>query len=514
LNPTSSHPENALPSADPLEAVLARIQRLTGKIPEAQSQEPPARPPRETNGLGAEKEKNPSPLAAKEPASQAEAALTGSPTLSGAPPHLQPTGNRNEPMLPLEPQSLNQAGVTETLLEELVIRYLFNRGESTGRGIADQVRLPFRLVEPLLHKLKSQQLLAYASATTVNDYIHVLSDAGRDRAKRYMQKTTYFGAAPVRLNDYIASVKLQSVEHQHPSREDLKKAFSDLLIAPQLLARLGPAVNSGRGMFLYGYPGNGKTSIAERVTRSFGEFIWIPRAVLVETDIIRIYDPMMHEACDDDAQSGLLDHSHIDRRWIRIKRPTIVAGGELTMSMLEVAHNSESNLNDSPLQMKSNCGVLLIDDFGRQRMTVDELLNRWIVPLEKRYDYLSLHSGKKIQVPFDQLVIFSTNLEPKNLVDDAFLRRIPYKIEVQNPTEEAFRKLFEIMCKVLKIPYRADMIDYLVLKHYKPMGRPYRNCHPRDLLLQVRSLCYYNSAPVELKPEYLDFAVENYFSIM
>jgi predicted ATPase with chaperone activity len=329
-----------------------------------------------------------------------------------------------------------------------------------------------------------------------------------------MQKTTYFGSAPVPLSDYIASVKLQSVEHQHPSREALRNAFSDLLVSPALLARLGPAINSGRGMFLYGYPGNGKTSIAERVTRTFGQFIWIPRCVLVEGDIIRIYDPMMHEECEPEAAGGLIDHSPVDPRWIRIRRPTIVAGGELTMSMLEVSHNPISNVCDSPLQIKSNCGVLLIDDFGRQRMTVDELLNRWIVPLEKRYDYLSLHTGKKIQVPFDQLVIFSTNLEPKNLVDDAFLRRIPYKIEVQNPTEEAFRKLFEIMCKSLKIPFRQEMIDYLVAKHYKPFNRPYRNCHPRDLLLQVRSFCYYNSVPLELRFEYLDFAVENYFSIM
>ncbi len=176
----------------------------------------------------------------------------------------------------------------------------FQSRESTGRGIADQVKLPFRLVEPLLQRLKIQQMVAYASATTVNDYVHVLSDAGRDRAKRYLQKTTYFGAAPVKLSDYIASVKLQSVEHQHPTREDLRNAFSDLLVPPQLLARLGPAINSGRGMFLYGYPGNGKTSIAERVTRAFGEYIWIPRAILVDTDIIRIFDPMMHEAAEDD----------------------------------------------------------------------------------------------------------------------------------------------------------------------------------------------------------------------
>ena len=191
-----------------------------------------------------------------------------------------------------------------------------------------------------------------------------------------------------------------------------------------------------------------------------------------------------------------------------------MAGGELTMDMLEVSRNPETNISDSPLQLKSNCGVLLIDDFGRQRMSVDQLLNRWIVPLEKRYDYLTVSSGKKVQVPFDQLVIFSTNLEPKDLVDDAFLRRIPYKIEVQNPSEEAFRKLFEIMCKVIKIPHKPELIDYLIETHYKPLGRPMRNCHPRDLLLQVRSYCYFNSVPIELKREYLDFAVENYFSIM
>lgn len=491
---------------DALESVLQRIQHLTnsGAVGADTSQIP-------TSDFATSESRT----AVKAPLSVESASSTVVPSIPpGTPAYFRVTGKRDEPMLPIEPKSLLETGVSETMLEEIAMRFLFSRGESTGRGIADQVKLPFRLIEPTLSRLKTQQMVAYAGASTVSDYNYVMTDAGRDRARRFLQKTTYFGAAPVRLQDYVTSVKLQSVEHQHPSREDLRKAFSDLLVAPQLLARLGPAVNSGRGMFLYGYPGNGKTSIAERVTRSFGEFIWIPRAILVDSDIIRVFDPMMHEAVEPVATEGLLDSSHIDRRWIRIRRPTIVAGGELTMSMLEVAHNSESNTNDSPLQIKSNCGVLLIDDFGRQRMTVDELLNRWIVPLEKRYDYLSLFSGKKIQVPFDQLVIFSTNLEPKNLVDDAFLRRIPYKIEVLNPTEEAFRKLFEIMCRVLKIPYRADMIEYLVQKHYKPMGRPFRNCHPRDLLLQIRSLCYYNGVTLELKPEYLDFAVENYFSIM
>ncbi len=394
------------------------------------------------------------------------------------------------------------------------MRFLLSRGEAAGRDIADQLKVSFRLVEPTLTKLKAQQLSCYLGATPFNDYIHTLTDAGRDRAKRHLQKSTYFGSAPVPLSSYIQSVRLQSVEHQHPTQEDLQKAFSDLLIAPELLNRLGPAVNSGRGMFLFGYPGNGKTSIAERVTKAFGEFIWIPRCVSIDGEIMRIFDPLNHEEVPHQAADGILHDTQIDNRWVRIRRPTIVAGGELTMSMLEVARNPETNISDAPLQMKSNCGVLLIDDFGRQRMSVDELLNRWIVPLEKRYDYISVGSGKKVQIPFDQLVIFSTNLEPKDLVDDAFLRRIPYKIEVLNPSEEAFRKLFEIMCRVLKVPYRADIVDYLIDKHYKPTGRPMRNCHPRDLLLQVRSYCYFKSVQLELTEEYIDFAVENYFSIM
>jgi SpoVK/Ycf46/Vps4 family AAA+-type ATPase len=211
---------------------------------------------------------------------------------------------------------------------------------------------------------------------------------------------------------------------------------------------------------------------------------------------------------------GYLNDSVIDERWVRIKRPTIIAGGELTMEMLEVQRDKESNVNESPLQLKSNCGVLVIDDFGRQRMRVDELLNRWIVPLEKRFDYLNMSSGKKTQVPFDQLVIFSTNLQPKDLVDDAFLRRIPYKIEVENPSEEAFRKLFEIMSSRLGVPYNAQAIDYLIENHYRPKQRPFRNCHPRDLILQVKNLCLYHDQQAELKPEYLDFACDNYFSIM
>lgn len=424
------------------------------------------------------------------------------------------SADRDEPFTPVAPKSLEDAGLSEALVEELIMRYLLARGEATGRTITDQLQLPFRLIEPILNRLKLEQLTAYRGANSVNDYTHTLTDQGRDRARRYTLVTTYFGAAPILLEDYCASVKLQSVEGQNPRREQLAEAFKDLLIDKRMFSKLGPAINSGRGMFLYGYPGNGKTSIAERITAAFGKYIWIPRALLIDGEIMRLYDPMMHECAPKPKQEGLLNDSEVDKRWIRIRRPTIVAGGELTMDMLEVQRDRDTNINEAPLQLKSNCGVLLIDDFGRQKMRVDELLNRWIVPLEKRYDYLNMSSGKKSQVPFDQLVIFSTNLQPKDLVDDAFLRRIPYKIEVPNPSEEAFRKLFEIMCPKMELPHIPEAINYLIEKHYRPTGRPFRNCHPRDLLLQVRNYCLYHAYKLELRPEYIDFAVENYFSIM
>ncbi|MDA1180608.1 MAG: AAA family ATPase, partial [Planctomycetota bacterium] len=394
--------------------------------------------------------------------------------------------NNSGEFVPTEPESFQDAGVTPVEVESLIMKFLLNRGESTGRGIADQVKIPFAVVEKILRQLKQDQLVAYKDAAEINDYVYVLSGSGRERARRYEQECTYFGSAPVSLSDYWSAVKLQSLQDQNPGLEDLERAFADLLINPKMLKRLGPAINSGRGMFLFGYPGNGKTSIAERVTRCFGEHIWIPRALGVDGEIIRVFDPNHHEEVPLPPDRGILNQSRIDRRWIRIRRPTIIAGGELTMDNLEITVNRQSGTTEAPLQLKSNCGTLVIDDFGRQRMGTDELLNRWIVPLEKRYDFLNLPSGKKIEVPFDQLVIFSTNLEPKDLVDDAFLRRIPYKIEVCDPTEDEFRSLFRIMCPKMGCEHNEDVVSYLIETHYKSINRPFRCCQPRDLLLQVK----------------------------
>lgn len=416
--------------------------------------------------------------------------------------------------LPKEPASLEEARLNDSQLEELVLKYLLVSGEASGSGISDQVKVPFSFIQDLLARLKYDQMIYFRDTAQMGDYVCSLTEKGRDRARGYANDCTYFGAAPVSLSDYCDSVKAQSLNHQNPTESDLKNAFSDLLVNPKMFLRLGSAMNSGRGMFLFGFPGNGKTSIAERVTRAFGEHIWIPRSIGVDGEIIRVFDPSQHTEAPLEDDDTIVSNHRVDKRWVRIERPTLIVGGELTMDNLELCINRDTGINEAPIQLKSNCGTLVIDDFGRQRMTTDELLNRWIVPLEKRYDFLNLPSGKKIQVPFDQLVVFSTNLEPKDLVDDAFLRRIPYKIEVENPTEAEFRELFKIMCPLMGFDHEQKAIDYLIAEHYKKVDRPFRCCQPRDLLLQVKNYCKYTQKPQVLSNENFDFAAGNYFSVM
>ncbi|MCI0358723.1 MAG: AAA family ATPase [Planctomycetaceae bacterium] len=419
-----------------------------------------------------------------------------------------------EEFVPIEPTDIRDAGLTESEVESLALKYLLARGDSSGRDIADQVKLPFVMVEPLLRQLKFDQLLVYRGASQMNDYVYQLTDLGRERARRFMDHCTYFGSAPVALSDYIVSVKRQSLEQQHPTEGDLRRAFDDILINERMLNRLGPAINSGRGMFLFGRAGNGKTTIAERVTKAFGQFIWIPRSIGVDGEVMRLFDPVNHEECPLPPNTELLNQSQIDQRWVRIRRPTIVVGGELTLENLEVTLNRSTGISESPLQLKSNCGTLVVDDFGRQKMSIDSLLNRWIVPLEKRMDFLNMPNGKKIQVPFDQLIIFSTNLEPRDLVDEAFLRRIPYKIEIIDPTEQEFRDLVKMMCGRLGFTYDERPVDYLIETHYRKVNRPFRCCQPRDLLQQVRNYCLFRKTPPKLSEEYFDLACENYFAVM
>ncbi len=276
---------------------------------------------------------------------------------------------------------------------------------------------------------------------------------------------------------------------------------------------IGPAVNSGAGMFLYGHSGNGKSTLAKSITACFGQEIWIPRVIVDDSQLVKLFDPSCHHEVVQ-GTTGLLKGQDFDRRWIRVRRPTVCVGGELTMDNLEIRHDPVSNVSEAPLQMKSNCGCLVIDDFGRQRIEPTELLNRWIVPLESRYDFLTLPSGKKIQVPFEQLIIFSTNLEPRDLVDEAFLRRIPYKIELADPAEDEFLGLFAMYAKRLGCPYAPDAVAYLLDRYYRPANRALRRCHPRDLLKQVLDYCKYKRIPFEMRREYFDHVAKSYFAMV
>lgn len=415
---------------------------------------------------------------------------------------------------PRVPETLEETGLTFEEIERLILKYLLARGSAKGRQISQQICITYQIVDPILRQLKQEQIVAFKGAAEMGDYEFVITDYGRERARRYSEECSYFGSAPVTLRDYLAAMEAQSIAKQQASEEDLLAAFGDLILNQDMFDRLGPAINSGRGMFLFGEPGNGKTSIAERITKCFGSTIWIPRALGIDGDIIRLFDAGVHEEIRHNDSDGLFDLSGVDPRWVQIVRPTVVSGGELTMEELEVCQNPQSKICEAPLQLKSNCGTLVIDDFGRQTMPVDVLLNRWIVPLEKRYDFLNLPSGKKVQVPFDQLIIFSTNLEPKDLVDDAFLRRVPYKIEVGDPGEEDFRALFRLMAPILGFEYDDDVVSYLIDVHYIEAERPFRCCHPRDLILQVKNYCSYKRLPKRLTTEAFDFAVDNYFSVM
>ena len=280
--------------------------------------------------------------------------------------------------------------------------------------------------------------MVYKKTGSAGDYLYELTELGIERARRYWDHCTYFGSVPVSLKDYVASIEAQSVRKQNPKSRDIQQVFSDLSVQPEMILRLAQAVNSGLGLFLFGAPGNGKTLMASRLARAFGETVWIPRALNVGGCIMRLYDPSNHVPAPLTPE-GQRDVSGVDERWIRICRPTMVVGGELTLDSFEVRTDSTTGVSEAPIQLKSNCGVLVIDDFGRQRVTPTDILNRWIVPLAQRFDILHLRNGRKFEFPIDQLVVFSTNLEPKALVDEAFLRRIPYKIDVQNPSEDEFR---------------------------------------------------------------------------
>ena len=414
---------------------------------------------------------------------------------------------------PPQPRTVDETGLPVDLIEQLVIKTLYG-GEGTGHIIADRLRLPYNLLEPVIERVRSEQQIEVRGATGSGSasYRYALSDVGRDRARQYLDVSQYVGPAPVPLDAYVSEMRVLAGARGYIDRDRLRSGFSHLVVNDGVLEQVGPAINAGKAVFLYGSPGNGKSVIAEGMGRAMGGHMFMPHAIVVDGQIITMFDPINHESLEADAAStSVIAEAPRDRRWVRIRRPVVTVGGELTLDMLDLTFNPLAKFYEAPIQLKANGGVFLVDDFGRQRIRPQDLLNRWIVPLESRVDYLTLHTGKKFQVPFDVLIVFATNLEPTSLADEAFLRRIPYKIPIGDPSIEDFSRIFELNCVRRNLKFHQVMVAYLHRRHYGPTRRPMRACHPRDILDQVTALCRYRGIQPSITRELLDRACASYF---
>ncbi|HEX4607332.1 MAG TPA: ATP-binding protein [Urbifossiella sp.] len=429
------------------------------------------------------------------------------------------TGSHYSPRVPTRWEDL---GLDLSFLFDLTLRTIFTRGQLTGAELARELAVPFAVVNPVFQAMRKQTLVDIVgqrgSSGDASFIYEIKPPKGTSAVHEAMEKTSYVGPAPVPFADYVESVLAQTVKKMVVTRRSIRKAFEDLIITDAVLNEIGPAINSAQSIFFFGYPGNGKTSVAERITRLMGEAIYVPHAVEANGQIIKVYDPIQHtpvgdaEAADNPAETVMLKKAAAhDQRFMKVKRPTIVVGGELTMAMLDLKYNTTGKFYEAPLQMKANGGIFMIDDFGRQQVRAMDLLNRWIVPLEKKYDYLNTITGTKVEVPFDQLLIFSTNLDPHQLADEAFLRRIKFKIEIRDPEEAQFRTIWELVCRGKRVEFDERGVDYLIQKWYKPTNRPFRMCQPRDILDQMMSIAKYNMERLNFSPDLIDAACTTYF---
>jgi predicted ATPase with chaperone activity len=414
------------------------------------------------------------------------------------------------PRLPPRPRSIEETGLALSYVSDMVLRALYLVGEMTGVMLVEMLHLPYEnVLDQGIAYLRREQMCEIKGTGGIGEkaYRYQPTMKGIERAKEIGERSQYLGPAPVPLTAYIEMMKKQTTQGLLITEDAIKQAFAHLVISEALLHQLGPAINSGRSIFLFGHAGNGKTSIAEAAAALMSDAVLIPHAVVIDGQVIRVFDPIHHDRI---AIPSNLEYSY-DRRWVLSKRPVVVTGGELNMASLDLVYDEYSKYYEAPLQMKANGGLFLIDDFGRQQMRPRDLLNRWIVPLEKRHDYLTLHTGKKIEVPFDQLIIFSTNIEPKQLVDEAFLRRIRYKVEVNNPSPQEYREILRRICMAKGVPYSDDGLRYLLESEYPKRNVEMRACHPRDLIDQLIDIARFTRTQPSMSRELLAAACKSYF---
>lgn len=425
------------------------------------------------------------------------------------PPAEPPADHR---FFPHPPANLAQTGLNDILIEDLICKLLLNHGLLSGRDLAHRLCLPLKLFDELLYDMKQRLLLAYHATSGVNDFIYALTEKGRQKGLLAREFSAYIGPAPVVYAEYLRSVERQSIEGERPGRDDIAKALDGLILPSSFRDQLGPALHSGQGLFLYGEPGNGKTEVATRIAACFHDLIFLPRTLLIEGQLVQLFDPQCHSVVEEHAPAEQQEQPQpaYDRRWLRIKRPAVVVGGEMDLGSLEIGYNSQTKVCEASLQMKGNCGVFVVDDFGRQKIGPEQLLNRWILPLEKRIDYLTLPSGVKFQAPFNALMVFCTNIDPVDLLDEAFLRRLPYKIRMPDPTEAEFLQIFEAAANRYGIAYDPAMAEYLLARHFRGV-RALRGCHPRDILRQLLHISGFEDTVPQMRKEDLDRAASLYF---